>query len=72
MNDDAVVLNLGERKSGGGTPLSVSDAIGLKTDELMELAAKDGFGERNQGVLQALVRFSIVCNVCDAAVKFME
>jgi hypothetical protein len=72
MNDDAVVLNPGGRKSGGGTPYAVSDVIGLKTDKLLELAEKDGFGTRNQGVLKALVCFSIDATSVTPPLKFME
>ena len=62
-------MNPGGRKSRGDTPNSVNNVVGLKTDELLDLAAKDGFGKRNQGALEALVCFSIVRNVCHAAVK---
>ena len=43
--------------------------MGLKTDELLDLAAKDGFGEWNQGVLKALVCFATSVT---PLLKFME
>jgi len=47
--------NPGGRKSGGGTPFSVSDLIAKDTDELLEMAAtsKD-FGNRKQEILKIL------------------
>jgi hypothetical protein len=63
MNNAAIVMNPGGRKSGSATPFSVSDAIGMETDKLMELAAGDNFRKWNQGALKALVWFEIVCNI---------
>ena len=59
MNGGPVVMDPGGRISRAGTPYSVSIAIGLKTDELLDLAAKDGSEKWNQGVLEALVCFAM-------------
>ena len=47
-------MNPGGRKSGTGTPYSVSEAISLETDELLKIAAEEGSGKRKQAALKAL------------------
>jgi len=50
-------MNPGERKSGGDTVFSVSDAIYEETEKLLEVVEQEGkFGRRKQGSLKALVR----------------
>ena len=49
-------MNPGGHKSGSGTPYSVSEFVGLETDELMKLMKEEGFGTRKQAALKALVR----------------
>jgi hypothetical protein len=44
VTDFIIVLNPGGPKSVAGTPFSVSDIISMETDELLELANKEGFG----------------------------
>ena len=58
--DLTVVINPGGRKSGSGTPFSVSDTVGMETDELLKVAAEEGFGQRKQGALKALVRCDVI------------
>lgn len=36
-------MNPGRRKSGTGTPLSVSEAISMETDELLKIATEPNF-----------------------------
>ena len=40
------VMNPGGRKSGSDTPFSVSDAISMEADILLEIATQEGFGIR--------------------------
>jgi len=58
MTDLIIVLNPGRPKSAAGTPFSVSDIISMETDELLELANKEGF-ERKQEALKRLVCFNV-------------
>ena len=46
-------MNPGGRKSGSGTPYSISDTISMETDTLLGLA-EQGFGNRKQAALKAL------------------
>jgi len=48
-------MNPGGHKSGSGTPYSVSEFVGLETDELMKLMKEEGFGTRKQAALKALL-----------------
>ncbi len=48
------VMNPGGRKSGTGTPFSVSEAISMETDELLKIAAEAKFGFRKQAALKTL------------------
>jgi hypothetical protein len=54
------VMNPGGRKSASGTPFSVSDTVRLETDQLLQLAAEEGFGQRKQAALKTLVRCRVV------------
>ena len=50
------VMNPGGRKSGSSsTPFSVSDAISMEMDTLLEIGAQEGFGIRKQAALKTLV-----------------
>ena len=57
MKESVSVMNPGGRKSesGSGTPSSVSDSISKDTDELLRIAASEGFGTGKQAALKALV-----------------
>jgi hypothetical protein len=55
-------MNPGGRKSGGGTPFSVSDIVGVETDELLAIAVEEGLGQRRQEALKALICRQIVQN----------
>ena len=48
------VMNPGGRKSGSSTPFSVSDAISMETDTLLEIVTQEGFGIRKQMGLKTL------------------
>ena len=48
------VMNPGGRKSGTGTPFSVSEAISMETDELLQIATEANFGHRKQAALKTL------------------
>jgi len=48
------VMNPRGRKSGSGTPYSVSDVISMETDALLGIAVQEGFGTRKQAALKAL------------------
>ena len=60
------VMNPGGRKSGSGTPYSVSDTISMEIDTLLALAAEQGFGNRKQAALKALACRKIVMTFSDA------
>jgi hypothetical protein len=50
-------MNPGGRRSGIGTPHSVSDVVEMETGELLRLATEEGrFGVRKQEALKILVR----------------
>ncbi len=49
----------GGRKSGSGTPFSVNDLLAEDTDELLRMAASEGFGIRKQAALKALACIEI-------------
>jgi len=55
MKESVSVMNPGCRKSGSGTPFSVSDFISKDMDELLQIAASERFGTRKQAALKALV-----------------
>ena len=48
------VMNPGRRKPGSSTPFSVSDAISMKTNKLLEIATQEGFEIRRQAALKTL------------------
>jgi hypothetical protein len=55
--DPVVVMKPGGRKSGVGTPFSVSDVVRMETTELLRLATEEGdFGATKQEALKVLVR----------------
>ncbi|KAK2462249.1 hypothetical protein APHAL10511_005745 [Amanita phalloides] len=61
-------MNTGGRKSGIGTPYSVSDTISMDTDALLKIAAEEGFGNRKQAALKTLIfkRDGILCPLTGA------
>ena len=48
------VMNPRGRKSESDTPFSVSDAISMETDILLEIATQEGFGIKKQAALKTL------------------
>jgi len=54
--DITIVANPGGRKSGTGTPFSVSELVGAETDRLIQMATDEkGYGVRKQVILKELV-----------------
>jgi hypothetical protein len=55
-----VVINPGGPKSEvGSTPFSGSEAMAMKTSQLLEFAKEMGFGKRKEEALKVLV-----CHIC--------
>ncbi len=53
-------MNPKGRKFGSGTPLSVNDLIAKDTDELLRMAASEGFGIKKQAALKALACLKLI------------
>jgi hypothetical protein len=59
--DKTVAMNPGGRKSGLGTPYSVSDVVEMETKELLRLAIEEGkSGVRKHEAFKMLVRSEIL------------
>jgi hypothetical protein len=50
----------GRKPWSDSTPLSVSDLIAKDTDELLQMAASEGFGIREQAALKALACLKLI------------